>query len=212
MTGLCFPDPPLTDGVIALRAWKLDDLGFVVSVFEDREVSRYSPTIPFPYTSADALGWLETHEPARLAGTALRFAVIDAATAQPLGALGLNSVSELLKSASVGFSLAPEARGHGYVTRAVRVLARWAFDDLGLARLELTTDPESFSAQRVAERCGFRKEGHLRLMCLCATAGSAATRSCMGYSPASWFRSRASSCPRGHHAGAPVPPRRQPDR
>lgn len=162
MAGLSFPDPPLTDGVIALRAWTLDDLGFVLKVFEDPEVSRYSPTIPFPYTSADALGWLETHEPLRSAGTALRFAVIDAATGQPLGALGLNSVSELLKSASVGYSLAPEARGHGYITRSVRVLARWAFDDLGLARLELTTDPENLSAQRVADRCGFRKEGHLR--------------------------------------------------
>lgn len=159
MAGLSFPDPPLTDGVIALRAWTLDDVGFVVEVFEDPEVSRYSPTIPFPYTSADALGWLETHEPLRLAGTALRFAVIDAVTGQPLGA---NSVSELLKSASVGFSLAPEAHGRGYITRAVRVLARWAFDDLGLARLELTTDPENLSAQRVADRCGFRKEGHLR--------------------------------------------------
>ncbi len=162
MTGLSFPDPPLTDRVIALRAWTLDDLGFVVKVFEDPEVSRYSPTIPFPYTSADALSWFETNEATRLAGTALRFAVIDAATEEPVGAIGLNQVSELLKSANVGYSLAPEARGHGYITRAVRVLARWAFDSLGLARLELTTDPENFAAQRVAERCGFRQEGHLR--------------------------------------------------
>lgn len=162
MSGLSFPDPPLSDGVIALRAWTLEDLGFVVRVFGDPDVSRYSPIMPFPYTSADALGWLESNEAARLAGTALRFAVIDAATGQPLGALGLNNLSELLKSASVGYSLAPEARGHGHIARAVRVLARWAFDDLGLARLELTTDPENLSAQRVAERCGFRKEGHLR--------------------------------------------------
>ena len=65
-------------------------------------------------------------------------------------------------SASIGYWLAGEARGQGYISRAVRVLARWAFDDLQLARLELTADPENIASQRVAERCGFRKEGHLR--------------------------------------------------
>jgi RimJ/RimL family protein N-acetyltransferase len=58
--------------------------------------------------------------------------------------------------------LARDARGHGYISRAVRVLVRWAFDELGLARLELTTDPENTASQRVAERCGFQKEGYLR--------------------------------------------------
>jgi len=48
------------------------------------------------------------------------------------------------------------------VSRAVRLLAAWAFDDLHLARLQLTTDPENRASQRVAERCGFRREGHLR--------------------------------------------------
>jgi RimJ/RimL family protein N-acetyltransferase len=53
-------------------------------------------------------------------------------------------------------------RGHGAATRAVRLLARWAFDDLGIARLELTCGPDNTASQRVAERCGFTREGVLR--------------------------------------------------
>jgi len=162
VTELCFPDPPLTDGVVALRAWTRDDIGFVVEACQDPEVSRYSPAIPFPYTEADALGWVESQEPTRLAGGGLDFSVTRAVTGELLGAIGLAKVSQTRMSAATGYWLAREARGHGHISRAVRVLARWAFDDLELARLELTADPENIASQRVAERCGFRKEGHLR--------------------------------------------------
>ena len=162
MAELCFPDPPLTDGVIALRRWTRDDIGFVVEACQDPEVSRYSPAIPFPYTKADAVGWLENQEPTRLAGKGVDFAVTHAATGELFGAIGLNNVSEMQMSATTGYWLARQARGHGYISRALWILARWAFDDLQLARLELTADPENVASQRVAERCGFRKEGHLR--------------------------------------------------
>lgn len=162
MAELSFPEPPLSDGVVTLRAWTPEDLAFVVEACQDADVSRYSPVIPFPYAEADARGWFESQEPARLAGDALDFAVTDAATGKPLGAIGLNGVNEMLGSAQMGYWLARAARGHGHMTRAVRLLAQWAFDRLGLARLELTTDPENIASQRVAERCGFQKEGRLR--------------------------------------------------
>ena len=57
---------------------------------------------------------------------------------------------------------APAARGRGVATRAVRLIARWAFAELRLARLELTCAPDNDAAQRVAERCGFTREGVLR--------------------------------------------------
>ena len=41
-------------------------------------------------------------------------------------------------------------------------MAAWAFETLGLARLEGTVDPENVASQRVAEQCGFRREGCLR--------------------------------------------------
>jgi RimJ/RimL family protein N-acetyltransferase len=162
MPELHYPDPPLAEDGTVLRPWTLDDMSFVVQSCQDPVISQYSPGIPFPYTEADALEWLQSHEPARLSGRHLDLAVVRAGSGAQLGAIGLGNVDSMMLTASIGYWLAPEARGHGYITSATRASARWAFDQLGLARIELTTDPENVASQRVAERCGFRYEGRLR--------------------------------------------------
>ena len=162
MSELPWPESPLTDGVVLLRPWQPADRDFVVQACQDPEVSRYSPAIPFPYAEADARGWFAIQEPGRVAGESIDFAVADAATGRPLGAIGLHRVDRRLLTAETGYWLACEARGHGYMTRAVRLLATWVFEELRFARLELRTDPENVTSQRIAERCGFHKEGHVR--------------------------------------------------
>jgi RimJ/RimL family protein N-acetyltransferase len=110
----------------------------------------------------DASIWFELQEPARLAGESIDFAIADAATGRALGAIGLSKIDHRLLNAETGYWLARDARGRGYMTRAVRLLAAWVFDGLRFARLELRTDPDNAASQRTAERCGFHKEGHLR--------------------------------------------------
>jgi len=63
---------------------------------------------------------------------------------------------------TIGYWLLPESRGRGLATRAVRIVSRWAFDVLGLARLQLLAEPSNVASQRVAERSGFQREGVLR--------------------------------------------------
>lgn len=162
MPKLSYPDPPLSLGAVLLRPWTADDIPFVVEACQDPSLARYSPAIPFPYTDADAFDWFNSQEPARLAGVSIDLAVTEADSARRLGAIGLHDVDTIRRSAGIGYWLAPSARGHGYITLATGALARWAFDRLGLARLELTTDPENLASQRVAERSGFRLEGRLR--------------------------------------------------
>lgn len=65
-------------------------------------------------------------------------------------------------TAAVGYWLTPIARGRGVATHATRLMARWALDDMRLARLELTCAPDNAASQRVAMRCGFTREGLLR--------------------------------------------------
>jgi len=162
MSKLPVPDPDLGNGVVLLRRWGLEDAHAIVRACEDPEVSRFSPVIPFPYSESDALGWLGIQEPMRERGEGIDLAVVDGASGSVLGAIGMGCVSWMHRTAEIGYWLAREARGRGHMTAAVRLFAGWAFDDLQFARLQLTTDPLNVASQRVAERCGFQKEGYLR--------------------------------------------------
>jgi RimJ/RimL family protein N-acetyltransferase len=64
--------------------------------------------------------------------------------------------------AEVSYYLGVRARGRGYATRAVRLLARWAFEENGVERLVLRVDPPNVASIRVAERVGFTREGIAR--------------------------------------------------
>ncbi len=79
-----------------------------------------------------------------------------------LGGVSLYEVRLDQGCAAVGYWLVPEARVRGPATQAARMLARWAFAGLGLARMELTCSPDDEASQHVAERCGFPRAGLLR--------------------------------------------------
>jgi RimJ/RimL family protein N-acetyltransferase len=163
MAKLWFPVPPLADEVVLLRPWREADVPGKLLTFGDPVVQRFSWPRTTPYTEADVRSYFVEQEAARLRGEELNFALAESAGQDVvLGGGSLYDVNLEQGCASVGYWLAPEARGRGAATHAVRLLARWAFAELRLARLELTCGPDNQASQRVAERCGFVREGLLR--------------------------------------------------
>jgi RimJ/RimL family protein N-acetyltransferase len=63
--------------------------------------------------------------------------------------------------AEVGYWLLAAARGRGTARRAVRLLCAWSFEVCGLERLQLATLPGNVASERVAQACGFHREGTL---------------------------------------------------
>jgi RimJ/RimL family protein N-acetyltransferase len=153
------PRAELRDEEIVLRGWRVDDADAIVQACQDPEIAYWIPFIPRPYTRADAEEYLaaclESGEERR------PFAIVDAASDALLGSIDMG-VNSLGYRGHVGYWVVAEARGRGVCTRALRLLSRWALEDLGLQRLELITDPDNVASQRVAEKVGFRREGVLR--------------------------------------------------
>lgn len=163
MPELSFPNPPLADQVVMLRAWKPEDVPAMVMGFADPTVQRFSWTKATPYTEEEAISFFIRQEEARQRGEELCFAFVEPAT--PSAVLGGGSLYDIdveQGRAAVGYWLSPVSRGHGVATHATRLMARWAFEGLGVARLELTCGPDNVQSQAVAERCGFVREGVLR--------------------------------------------------
>jgi RimJ/RimL family protein N-acetyltransferase len=153
--------PALADDVVLLRRWRETDVPAQLEAFGDPLFARFSDWAP--RSEADARAYLAEHEQARRRGRQIEFALVEPHDDDVLlGGASLNSVSLEQGRAAIGYWLAPHARGRGVATHAVRLICRWAFEDLRLARLELTCGPDNRASQRVAERCGFTREGVLR--------------------------------------------------
>jgi RimJ/RimL family protein N-acetyltransferase len=153
------PQPTLTDGVVTLRPWQPDDAPAVYAACQDPEIPRFVP-IPQPYTIDDARWFVDHAREDSQAGPSAHFAIVDATTGILLGAISRHGPNEpATHRAMVGYWLAPEARGRGVATRAVRLLADWTFEATEVIRLELYTDVANERSGRVALRAGFAFEG-----------------------------------------------------
>jgi RimJ/RimL family protein N-acetyltransferase len=158
------PDPPLSDGVVTLRPWRIEDVDALVACIDgDEEIARWLDAVPQPYREAEARAWVEHATAAWREETSAPFAVTDASNSGLLGSVGFGWVGEREEQAGeIGYWLRKEARGGGLTTRAVRLVSQWAVRELGCERLQLRADERNVSSQRVAEKAGFTREGVLR--------------------------------------------------
>lgn len=162
MAGIVLGAEPLIDGPTALRPWRDSDIGALVEVCQDPEISRWT-RIPSPYGQADARLYLQQRHDSLHAGASAPYAVVEAGDDRRLlGSISLMRFAWEHARAEVGYLLSRHARGAGHGVRAVRLISRWAFATLGLERIELLAATGNAASQRVAERAGFRREALLR--------------------------------------------------
>jgi ribosomal-protein-alanine N-acetyltransferase len=77
-----------------------------------------------------------------------------------VGEINLNSVHRgPFQSAYVGYWIDERAAGNGYMPEAVVVLARFAFEELHLHRIQIAIIPRNKPSRRVVEKLGLRDEG-----------------------------------------------------
>ena len=77
-----------------------------------------------------------------------------------IGEVSLGSVQRgPFQSANVGYWIDEAHAGQGYMPEAVAVVLRYAFDQLGLHRVEAAIVPRNERSRRVAEKLGLRDEG-----------------------------------------------------
>jgi [ribosomal protein S5]-alanine N-acetyltransferase len=74
----------------------------------------------------------------------------------------IGEVNAELPEYEIGYFVDQEHEGRGYVTEAVRAALGFCFEALSAHRVSLECDDTNVRSRRVAERCGFVKEGHRR--------------------------------------------------
>ena len=88
------------------------------------------------------------------------WAIREKETGKVIGSIGLepDRRREDVNSREMGYSLAKESWGKGYMTEAAKAVIDYAFRDLDLVVLSICTSPTNKRSQRVIEKCGFKFE------------------------------------------------------
>jgi RimJ/RimL family protein N-acetyltransferase len=154
----------LTDGVLTLRPLERGDRDpmYAAVVESIAEVSRWLPWCHAGYSIAETEGFIESCITAWAQQVHFPLAIFDANTGQYLGGIGVNHIDRQNRQGSVGYWVRTSATRRGIAPRAVRLVARFAFETLQLSRLEIFARPENLPSRRVAEKAGAKFEAIAR--------------------------------------------------
>jgi RimJ/RimL family protein N-acetyltransferase len=144
----------LSDGLIRLRPPSDADADWISEAVADPEIPRWT-RIRSPYTKDDAFAWIALAESMLREGNAFHLLVAGAQDRTPLGSVGLEVHARPSRHGEIGYWIAAAARGRGFATRAVRLLAGWGLERLELPEIEIHVMPANSASQAVARKAGF---------------------------------------------------------
>ena len=147
---LPLPDPPLVDGDLLLRPWRIDDAPELVAAWADPDIGRWTG-VPERRDLAAAERWIAGDLARRHRGLSLDLVIEVAGVV--VGEVGL--VGFATGTAELGWWLAGAHRGQGHASRAVRLLTDWAVDELSVDELVARCHRANPASAAVARRAGF---------------------------------------------------------
>jgi [ribosomal protein S5]-alanine N-acetyltransferase len=150
--------PTVSQNGLVLRPFTLADIPTLVAAYSEASIQQWHVT---SLTEVEAEEWIASR-PAlwrdeKLANWAV---TVDSIV---VGRVGLKSIDLEQGTAEITYWILAEHRRRGYAKRAVEVATCWAFNDLGLHRIELTHSTQNLPSCRVAEASGYALEGTKRL-------------------------------------------------
>ena len=153
--------PELQGQRLVLRGFRADDLDDYYAVHSDTTVMRYWS---FPaWTDIDQsteyfASACSGRDPERL----LCWATTLSDSGRLIGGVTLYAINRAQGRAEIGYVLGSAHWGKGYAQEALSLVLDFAFDELGLRRIEADIDPRNAASCKLAERMGFVREGLLR--------------------------------------------------
>lgn len=150
----------IVDGDLVLRPYRATDVPAVQAAFADPDIVRWNPgPVGGSQTPSLIRAWIDRRND-WTTGTHASWGIFRADLL--LGSVSVHSVDLLQETAEIGYWTVPAARGRGVATRAVLAATRFAFEVIGVYRMELVHAVDNDGSCRVAAKAGYAFEGLLR--------------------------------------------------
>ncbi|MDK2125197.1 GNAT family N-acetyltransferase [Parachitinimonas caeni] len=156
------PFPTLHTPRLHLREMIESDAETLLAIHGDTETMQWFGTDPLTeLAQAQKLvqtfaGWRKLPNP----GT--RWGIEDVVRGQLLGSCGLFKWDKGWRCCSLGYELARNAQGKGYMREALIAILDWGFHNMALNRIQAQVHPENIASIKLLGILGFAEEGRLR--------------------------------------------------
>jgi RimJ/RimL family protein N-acetyltransferase len=128
----------------------------------EHELRQFLPWVDYALTESDSIS--NTREAIKnfenFTGE-LRYSIIRKSDDYFLGAVGLIIRDKSVPFFEIGYWLRTSETGKGYVSEAIALLEKYAFDECGANRVEITAASTNLNSRSVAERCGYQLDAKL---------------------------------------------------
>ncbi len=152
--------PVLSSGAFTLRELELSDAPSLLAMLTTGEVTRFiSPPPPTVEGFERFITWTKQQ---RAAGQYICFAVVPAGMTTAIGLFQVRSLSPDFSTAEWGFALGSEFWGTGLFVEGARLVIEFAFDTVGIHRLEARASVENGRGNGALRKLGAVQEGVLR--------------------------------------------------
>jgi ribosomal-protein-alanine N-acetyltransferase len=150
----------MTTNRFLLRQFTDNDLQNVYKGLSHPEVIKYYG-ISFDSLEAtkEQMSWFSQLEKDE---TGIWWAIESIVNQEFCGAIGFNNLSKQHKRAEIGFWLLPESWKKGIISEVLPTVCDYAFESLGLHRVEAQVETENLACQNVMKKNKFLYEGTLK--------------------------------------------------
>lgn len=158
------PAITLSDGRIRIRPLTpVDADALHAAVLRSKaELSRWMPWCHANYSRADTETYLRGRAAEWANDTDYSFKIEAEATGDLLGGVGLNFIVRAHHFANLGYWVRTDATRQGIASAAVRLVARFGFDELKFHRLEIVAAVDNLPSQKAALKAGAHRDATLR--------------------------------------------------
>jgi RimJ/RimL family protein N-acetyltransferase len=150
--------PTLRTERLVLRPLRPDDAARVEELAGDRLVADTTLNIPHPYPPGGAVPWIASHTPRWMEGTLATFAITEETEGGLVGVVGLSIAAEHAR-AELGYWVGVPYWNRGYCTEASHAMLAFAFESLGLHRVQARHLVRNPASGRVMQKIGMQLEG-----------------------------------------------------
>ena len=144
---------------LVIRELRKENLTDLVGQINNLNVSRNLEKVSYPYTNRDGEWFIDKCNEDAKKNPRENYKLKIEFEGKLVGLIGLTEVDNFHETATLGYWLGEEYWRKGIMSEASAEVVRFAFEDLGLRRIDVGADVENEGSNALIKKLGFEFEG-----------------------------------------------------